>query len=837
MLEMGRFVDILVGKLNFRFLRTLSFLVAAIGIVVAILWSPPDAYVTRRFAEAGLEMILFVFVIFSVLLGRRSLFWVWISFLFVLVLFVYSLIYKWQGLGENYFLIGGLLPWSDSYGYYNEAQRLLHGLNLTVWGARRPLLPAFLSVLLWITNNNLQFVLIIFTLLNAFAVYLAVREIQLNLKSSFAASIYLIISFVFYRRFAGTFMTENLGFLLGNLALVLFLQGIYEDKIKKIYWGMFVLTVGLNARAGAFFVLPVLAVWMVYVQQHKFVWWKIFIGAVCVIFLGMASNLLLLKLIGPTVGAVPFSNFSYTFYGLASGNKGWDQVLRDHPNLKEEDVPALAIEKFKEDPYMLVIGITRAYRSFTTASHGAFSFSRIQSPQRELLSSFLWVLTIIGLIFSIAQIKRYPHLSFACASFLGILFSVSLLPPVDADKMRVYAATIPLAIYIISIGISVPETIYRNYLTGLEASVIKDEALYSTQSVVLPLSVFLLCTMFVGPLLIKQSGSLPEVEKKVACTSDAKQVHFLMGSGSSIIIESDGIAGEQYIPRINISNFQNSSRVHDTELQNALFSLKSGDTLNFGTEIDASSDEENIRSVFLISPNMLKPGYYELCAAPSESELLQTYPFYYDLVQLKENNQSVSHVPDETGFKVSSFYSLVIWILFALLIMDLFQALNFPLKIIPLVLINTLVIVAGFLMLIHCLGFVPIQWQSVSLNVENAKRSRNFMYQLNLDYSWMSKTGIWDYPVRLYENNIELQYSDKVLIASEGQGRFVIMDGNLYFSSSDNSVPHENGRQYEIRWPVPVRIRYQWITYLLAVLSLAVHIKYFNPRGLSVGVR
>src|SRR5690242_4305804 len=152
---------------GFRFLTTLALFIASMGIIAILLWIPPASDITNRIYGSGLEMILFMLVIFSILFQKAGPFWVWISFSLVLVLFTLSLIYKWQILGEDSFLIGGLLPWSDSYGYYDEAQRLLHGLHLTTWGARRPLFPAFLSVLLALTQNNLQLVLIILVLLSA----------------------------------------------------------------------------------------------------------------------------------------------------------------------------------------------------------------------------------------------------------------------------------------------------------------------------------------------------------------------------------------------------------------------------------------------------------------------------------------------------------------------------------------------------------------------------------------------------------------------------------------------------------------------------------------------
>ena len=54
---------------------------------------------------------------------------------------------------------------------------------------------------------------------------------------------------------------------------------------------------------------------------------------------------------------------------------------------------------------------------------------------------------------------------------------------------------------------------------------------------------------------------------------------------------------------------------------------------------------------------------------------------------------------------------------------------------------------------------------------------------------------------RLFENDVSLQPAHSVHdeIRTKGQGRFSDWDGSLYFSTSDNTDPRVNGRQYELR--------------------------------------
>ena len=117
------------------------------------------------------------------------------------------------------------------------------------------------------------------------------------------------------------------------------------------------------------------------------------------------------------------------------------------------------------------------------------------------------------------------------------------------------------------------------------------------------------------------------------------------------------------------------------------------------------------------------------------------------------------------------------------------------------------------------------------MKLEQAKNTVGFLYVVDLENTWMSKTGIWNYPVRLYENNVELggvEQRRSSVVASDGAGNFTLVDGHLYFSSSDNTDPRTNGRQYQIVWPTPIRMRYQWISFILAGLSLFIHVRYLK---------
>ena len=73
--------------------------------------------------------------------------------------------------------------------------------------------------------------LAVLTWVNALAVMLVVREVRRN-YGALGAAVLLVFLYKFYLRFAGTSMTEQLGFGLGNLAMFFLLTAIQKKEFK-----------------------------------------------------------------------------------------------------------------------------------------------------------------------------------------------------------------------------------------------------------------------------------------------------------------------------------------------------------------------------------------------------------------------------------------------------------------------------------------------------------------------------------------------------------------------------------------------------------------------------
>ena len=211
--------------------------------------------VTRQYYEFGLERIIFLLLVFTLLIRMEGMWGKWLTLTFTLLLFSLSLIYKWQT-ADNFSTVGGLFPVRDAYDYYQGAQTIIYGRDLSGSSTYRPIYTAFLATVMWIANGNLQMVLILLAILNALAIFCVSIEINRILENSLFSAIFLVFGYIFFRRFSGTLLTENLGFLMGNLTLFFLLRGAASQKLNHILFGLFLLTFGLNARAGAYLILP-----------------------------------------------------------------------------------------------------------------------------------------------------------------------------------------------------------------------------------------------------------------------------------------------------------------------------------------------------------------------------------------------------------------------------------------------------------------------------------------------------------------------------------------------------------------------------------------------------
>jgi len=446
----------------------------------------------------------------------------------LLMAFLLILMGAWQTGESNYYYIGGLLPFSDAQGYYNDALRLLHGWRFSEFSSRRPLFPAFLAVLLALTGLSLPLTLIVITCISVLAVGFAVHEAQRRLGTA-AGILMLLCLFMFYRRYIGSTLTEHLGLTWGCLAFCFLWRGAALHRPTPLVVGLFLLTLGLSARAGAFLVIPAIILWAgVRFRGPNRRGLKVAGAALAAALLGFAASAVLLRGVGtPGVG---FSNFSYTLYGLVFGGN-WTLALRQHPELamfseleRTSRVYTLAWDGIRANPLALVYGALRAWKAFLFGGPAAWT-SFIQydvwptgvvlpwtthqevsqvAPALDKLWTHLnaagqqlWGIalqaTALGGVVVLWRNRQSALATLTAAAWLGIFLSVPFAPPWDADNMRAYATTIPLLCTLPVLGVR---------LLRREPMERWGQGAQDSPRMVVPVAtfcVFLLAAQFLGP--------------------------------------------------------------------------------------------------------------------------------------------------------------------------------------------------------------------------------------------------------------------------------------------------------------------------------------------------
>lgn len=379
-----------------------------------------------------------------------------VAFAIVAVLFAMPLNGAWtSGISTGAF-IGGLLPLSDAAGYTHDARALLVGQDLSPFSSRRPLFAGLLASLLWATGGSLQASLALLVLGAAATAAVLARTVR-QTHGTLAAVATVLLLLAFYRRFAPTLLTEQLGLPLGALALAWLWRASVSGRGRQAYLGLGLLALALNARAGAFFVLPALLVWAATVAAPGVRSRVRAVGAgVLAVALAFAASLTLMRLIGSQ--NLPFGNYSLPLYGLAAGGKGWKQAQVDHPEVlamaddeRNRRVLALALERIRERPGDLALGCARSLGDLASlGSTGIACF--LPGGRAGLVLRLLFVLAMLVGLIRCWQERRQAWARLLLLGAAGILASVPLVPPADADEMRAYAATFPIVAAVAAVG-------------------------------------------------------------------------------------------------------------------------------------------------------------------------------------------------------------------------------------------------------------------------------------------------------------------------------------------------------------------------------------------------
>lgn len=407
----------------------------------------------------------------------------------------------WRSGLSNGQVLGGVLPFLDGGTYFHDTLNYLAKGHISFVSSRRPILTAYMTSLYLLTGQSYRLTLLMMTFVAGLSIFFAARSVGKTCGAWTELGMAFVL-LLFYRAFVGTALTENVGFALGAIGYSCIWEANASSARRPYYWGLFFLALGLNARAGAFFSLPALALWSgTAFRGHTKYAADALVTSLAVIAAAFTFNYLLLFRLGtPAAG---FSNFSFTLYGLLTGGD-WTTFYKHYPSFANlvdaETVKAVYAACFRlmaADPGSLVRGIFRAWREMYFGVSGSYSFVWVNSVDMTpdllrkasivVISGLLNAATFacLGLLCLRKFRNRVTAGPLILASFAGVFFSVPFAPPWDANVMRVYAATIPFQVMVPLVGL--------NALAGGTRGTGSDVPAKSGQAWMLGVAITLLC--------------------------------------------------------------------------------------------------------------------------------------------------------------------------------------------------------------------------------------------------------------------------------------------------------------------------------------------------------
>ena len=544
-------------------------------------------------------------------------------------LFFLPLTWLWRGLEFDDNVLMGIFPFNDGMFYLMDAYRLLMGLDRMISPNVRPLYSGVLTFFMWLFDGNLQVSLAVFVLALAISVFLLVLEIR-EFAGPFTAGLAASMLFYFMLPFLGRVHTENLGVALGALGLALLLRSARLGGLPALLTGAFVLSLALNARAGAFTVLPAL-LWWSWINRKTY-GWKASVLLVISISFGFIINTYLVKTFGAK-NQVAFSNYGMSLYGLAAGYKGYGYILSVHPEVTyQTNAFPYALDLILKNPFMLLYGMLLSLKDYLTPSI-MFYLMRFHG-QQSLISWMLYLMTLVGVYRLFKERRSSIQGSLVIFLFVGILLSVAVIPTNDGGPRALMATN---SLNALVAGLAFSST----------AGVKKQE--YS--NIVLPLpemyAVFLGLICALGPFVaFKYSPEIPPIPS-LNCPDGTDQISVFVNPGSYINIVRDGpIFG--FVPEVRkddikrrLDDYYSRGEVPYDALTNfpdfedlIKRKLKPGDTILIGPNlVERNIGDGPDEFVFLITrtDQIGKIGEVNhFCAYLSTSDRLQGNRFYFD---------------------------------------------------------------------------------------------------------------------------------------------------------------------------------------------------------------
>jgi hypothetical protein len=242
--------------------------------------------------------------------------------------FLLPLCAAWElepGTGNTAFAaLFGRIPWGDAHGHFEGAQRLLAEGAFQPFSGRRPLNACWLAVRLALTGGSLPAALALQAVLLGAAAFAAARAIGAH-RGVGAALAFFGLLLGLTSDYLPSAATEPLGVTLACAAFAVLFAPAARGRLLPALGALWLLDLSLQARPGAQFLLPCLALWIVWTCRGRRL--QAVVGAAVVAGAGLALSASLNALYG-TSDASASAAGAYPLYGLATGSN-YRQIQED----------------------------------------------------------------------------------------------------------------------------------------------------------------------------------------------------------------------------------------------------------------------------------------------------------------------------------------------------------------------------------------------------------------------------------------------------------------------------------------------------------------------------
>lgn len=355
----------------------------------------------------------------------------------------------WNSGASDQYILSGTIPWSDAFIHHQNTLRFLFGGTMGQSSAIRPLSLTFYSAILRLSQNNFLLMYALTAMIMAAAVILVLPVIERRFGPLVSAFFYTN-AFFFIRRLTGTFMTEPVAFALAAISTLFFIKGIFENRNGSIALGFLTLSLALNVRPGAMFVLAFGGLWYFFGyakgNHHRLFWSLIMLAAMLVGFGLSAYNS---AFVAEPDKPLTNDQAALYIYGICSGGEDTYYSMAQ-PELTthfgSEDLWAGVLkvcrQKLTEHPENLGRALKRIIAGIVNDSErGAFSFFDGGNPL--LVRGVQYGIMLLWGIGFLTLMKRRsePFSAFLLAMIAGVFLFQFVAPAYNFYRMRFDAPT------------------------------------------------------------------------------------------------------------------------------------------------------------------------------------------------------------------------------------------------------------------------------------------------------------------------------------------------------------------------------------------------------------